>query len=248
MKALLRNAQHGSDINLIKEFSQLGLPIYIYKSSSTIKGIRSIKNELNGSHWYTSLFKSELDISIVAETSLYCKLRSKYLYGETYPYTSGFSKNKAYLAIIMNHYCDLWPNSSSQKGLYNMHGDFSIENVIFCDSSPTVIDWEHFHEFIAPIGFDALNLLFEQFWFEGEEGRRNHNIIKQLAEMLLILKKRNALALYFCKQPLRKTIAFIEGNSDIWNDQVDKLPVIKFTDEEIMLIDQTIEEVLSTNF
>ena len=33
---------------------------------------------------------------------------------------------------------------------------------------PIIIDWEHFRLHSAPLGFDALNILFEQLWIENE--------------------------------------------------------------------------------
>jgi hypothetical protein len=245
MKALVRNCQHGSDIYISMQYDSKGIPNYIYKSSSTQDGVQSLSNEICGSNWYLSLHESSLEISIAEETKFYCKLKSTYLNGRTHHYHDGFSKNKKYIYLIISHYCRVWQASTPNDGLYNIHGDLSIDNVIFYDSLPVIIDWEHFNEAIAPIGFDALNLIFEQLWFD--KNKYKSVILNQLSEMLLLLKSKNCLSPLFCQNPLRKTIDFISTNSNIWKNQADKLPIKNFTDQEVIKIDSILTKVLNLN-
>ena len=212
MKSIIRNCIHESEIFIAEEYDRLGNTIYIYKSSSTKKGIYSLKNEIKGFKWYHEKFKSDLEISIEKETKNYLKLKSKYIFGKKYPPENGFYKNKLYLKNILEHYCNIWGESSSKKGLYNLHGDFTIENIIFQKSIPIIIDWEHFQKSVCPIGFDALNLIFEQLWFEEDNQRTKKNIIKELNLMIKYLRERNVLDPIFFENPLEKMTQFIKNN------------------------------------
>jgi hypothetical protein len=244
MKALLRNCLHHSNVYIIEECDREGNINFIYKSSSTKQGINSLKQESSGSIWYRRHNGTNFEVSIEAETKNYIRVKSLYINGTTFSPESGFSNNKAYLPSILEHYCSTWLNSSTSD-LYSLHGDFSIGNIIFCKSSPTIIDWEHFRENICPIGFDGLNLLFEQLWFEGEGKRLNQTTIEELSEMINLLRERGALALYFLDSPLKMVIHFIRNNSKIWNEQDAKLPVLKFTDYEVLIVDGIINKIIN---
>jgi len=245
MKALLRNCQHGSDVYITMDYDSIGSPKHVYKSSSTFNGVQSLNNEIRGAKWYSSLNKSLLDISVAEETEFYCKLKSTYINGITPLYYDGFSKNKKYIYLIISHYCKVWQASTPINELYNIHGDLSIDNVIFNDSLPVIIDWEHFNEAIAPIGFDSLNLIFEQLWFDDK--KLNPDTLLELSEMLKLLKSKNCLSPIFWENPLKKTIDFISTHHNIWENQADKLPIKQFSDQEVIEIDSILTKILNLN-
>jgi len=245
MKALVRNYLHGSQVYVVKEFDDTGVPISIKKSSSSKNGIHCLRNEIKGFSWYSSVnANNQTDVLSVYDGKEYFKLSSKFIKGKRCSYLDGFSCNKEFLFIVVKNYCSLWINSTSINNLFNVHGDFSIENIIFCDSKPVIIDWEHFHEAIAPIGLDAMNLLFEQLWFDGPIKRAHFNVISDLVEIIIYLKKRGGLDSYFLDRPLSKTIFFIKDNQHIWGAQLNKLPILKFTSDEVLKIDDMIMGLL----
>jgi len=227
----------------MEECDSVGNINFIYKSSSTKKGINSLRQEKNGSIWYRNHSSTNLKVTIDAETKNYIRLKSKFINGINLLPESGFSYNKIHLPSILEHYCSTWLNSS-KSNLYNIHGDFSVGNIILWNSSPTIIDWEHFREEICPIGFDGLNLLFEQLWFEGEGKRLNRFTISELSNMINLLRERGALSHKFTKSPLKMVTEYIRNNSNIWNEQINKLPVLKFTENEVKKIDNIINKVI----
>ena len=96
---------------------------------------------------------------------------------------------------------------------------------------------------MCPIGFDALNLIFEQLWFEEDNQRTKKNIIKELNLMIKYLRERNVLDPIFFENPLEKMTQFIKNNLKFWNKQEKKLPVLKFSYEEINIIDKIISNL-----
>tara|TARA_B110000008_G_C16878813_1_gene527970 strand:+ start:387 stop:1148 length:762 start_codon:yes stop_codon:yes gene_type:complete len=243
MKALLRNCQHGGDVFITVQFNSSGIPKNIYKSSSTLNGIQSLSNEVEGFKWYSSLNKkSMLATSVATSTEFYCKLRSNYIEGTKLFYYDGLSKNLKYIYLVISHYCKVWGFSAPNKELHNIHGDFSIDNVIFCDSLPIIIDWEHFNQSVAPIGFDALNLIFEQLWFDKK--KLHSDTLFETVKMILLLKSKKCLSPLFLENPLNKTINFILNNPSIWKGQAMKLPITKFSAKEIKKIDKIITKMI----
>ena len=248
MKVLIRNCLHKSDIYIIEECNLNGLTTAFYKSSTTEDGIKCLRNELQGFNWYNQQNKNIIQVSVICDIDTYCKIKYGYIRGVTYSYIDGIIKNKSHIESILNHYSQIWPDSPNKNGLYTIHGDFSMDNVIFSnDSGPVVIDWEHFSQYIAPIGFDALNLLFEQLWFEDEVSRVSDKTIEYLGSMILFLKSRNCIDHCYLNCALQKTISFIMDNSYIWHVQKNKLPILKFNDKEISLIDQKINSYILNN-
>ena len=244
MKALVRNCLHHSNVYILEDSDEIGNNICIYKSSSTQQGINCLKNEYYGSLWYQKQNACNLEVSIDMETTNYIRIKSMFIKGVTYSSNSGFSKNKAYLPSILKHYCETWLKSCTDD-LYTMHGDFTIGNIIFYNSSPIIIDWEHFKENVCPIGFDGLNLLFEQLWFEGNGKRLDQSTIEDLADMIIMLQDRGALAYFFLNSPLKMLIYFIKNNLSIWNGQAAKLPVLQFSDYEVLQIDSVINKIIN---
>lgn len=242
MKALMRNCQHGGDVFITVQFNSNGIPKNIYKSSSTLNGIQSLRNEVEGFKWYSSLHKSTLATSVATCTEFYCKLESNYIDGTQLSYYDGLSKNLKYIYLIISHYCNVWGVSTPNKELYNIHGDFSIDNVIFCDSLPIIIDWEHFNQSVAPIGFDALNLIFEQLWFDKK--KLHSDTLLEIVKMIFLLKSKKCLSPLFLDNPLKKTIDFILNNPRIWKGQAMKLPITKFSVKEIKKIDKIITKMI----
>ena len=246
MKSILRNCLHSNDIFLIEENDKRGKSKTIIKSSSSIIGINSIKNELNGIEWYNNRGIEKLSITICTETPHYLRTKCLFISGVIYPYYQGFSKNEKHIKSIIAHYCNIWPKAKCKNGLFPIHGDFSMCNVIFGDDNrPIIIDWEHFRKNAAPLGFDALNLIFEQAWIEYEITNSIKNIIEKITLLIKYLNEQNAIDNRLLKFPLINTISFIKGNKEIWGMQINKLPILNFDNNLINIIDKNIFELLN---
>jgi len=245
MKSLIRNCLHGNEIYIIEETDENKFPIFIVKSSSTKEGIESIINEKEGFEWYNNERNDKIVTVVETQTKYYLKAKYNYIIGDIRPYNSGFINNKKYIENIIKHYCDIWPRSKSKNNLFTIHGDLSLVNIIFCSSDqPVIIDWEHFNLFSAPLGFDALNFIFEQLWFEYEFERNPNQMINYLPKLIKFLQYHNAIDDYYIEFPLKKTIDFIYNNQKIWCGQHSKLPILNFSDVRINSIDKKLLELL----
>ena len=240
MKSLFKNCLHSNDIFLVEKVNSYGIPIAIIKSSSSINGIKSLHNELSGIKWYNNIMNYNiLNLSIEIETTHYLRTKCDYVEGVAPMYYAGFNSNKHYIKSIVDLYCVLWPKSKNINNRFAIHGDFSIVNFLFkCDGNPVILDWEHFTLNIGPLGFDALNFLFEQIWLEKENNNDLFEIVDEISYFYKTLKENKAIdEKYFSKSPLLSTVNFIKQNKNIWGLQVNKLPVLKFSKKEIKDID-----------
>ena len=152
----------------------------------------------------------------------------------------GFSKNEKVINFAIENYCKIWPKSSEQKKLFPIHGDFSMSNIIFNKNNFTVIDWEHFKHNSAPLGFDALNLIFEQTLIEYQINKTINNIAEKIKLLIELLVKNKSIDELFFHKPLNKIIDFVRNNRHIWGGQCEKLPILKFNKELVELVDKEI--------
>lgn len=242
MKALIRNCSHESEIYLVEELGKAGDPEAIYKSSSFENGIRNLRNELEGVQWYNQQVDHPIAISVAQETENYLAIKFGFLQGTKALYKEGYFKNRERIELIVEHYCKVWGEAqSSGDGFYPLHGDLSLDNVLFCGKIPIFLDWEHFSHGVAPLGFDALYLLFESLWFESKNGKPGSQSISHLSGMIQILREKKCLDEKFCKNPLVEVVKFIKSHLSLWGDQLSKfegkLPVLFFTEESVKCID-----------
>ena len=245
MKTLIRNCLHSNDIYLLEKYDFEGKPIFIIKSSSSKNGINSLNNELRGLEWYNKLIDNKIPFETICKSENYIKMQTTFIDGEIISYSDGFTKNEKFINKIVEHYCKIWPNSNGSNNHYALHGDLSICNIIFDYKKDIyIIDWEHFNDNSAPIGFDALNLIFEQVWVESQFNSVIEGIIDPVVSLIQQLKKNNAIDNYFIEKPISKTKSFLKKNEHIWGDQITKLPVFKFEDSLINKIDKKIIEKL----
>ena len=75
---------------------------------------------------FSEIHVSNLQVSVICDTDMYCKIKYGYINGITYSYIDGIIKNKSHIESILNHYSQIWPDSPNKNGLYTIHGDFSI--------------------------------------------------------------------------------------------------------------------------
>ena len=153
MKHLIRTSSHGNHVSVIDDLSN-GL---IIKASSTKEGIRRLIKEKEGLSWYGEcLGEKESDrLSGSYDLPDYMRLHIKKFSGKKISYKRGFLKNTEALEHVIDHYIATWPQEKTTL----VHGDLTLDNVIFTPQGVRFFDWEHFTGTVYPWGFDILYCL-----------------------------------------------------------------------------------------
>ena len=249
MRALIRNCSHGSEICLVENLSQAGLPISIGKSSSFPNGILNLRQEIEGFLWYSKRIDQPVYVNIVSERAQYLSISYDFITGKKVSYRNGYFSNRKWIAYLLEHYCSVWGVERDTQKWHVLHGDMSLNNVIFTDKGPVILDWEHFKENAAPLGFDGLHLLFESLWFESGNEVPLRKSLTHLAEMICIMKERKCLGKEFHGPVFSSFINFINNNSSLWGAQLStfrgKLPVLMFSGQCIDSIDKELERLIN---
>ena len=108
------------------------------------------------------------------------------------------------------------------------------------NTGQSVTDWENFKHNSAPLGFDALNLIFEQTLIEYQINKTINNIAEKIKLLIELLVKNKSIDELFFHKPLNKIIDFVRNNRHIWGEQCEKLPILKFNKELVELVDKEI--------
>jgi len=226
---LVRNCPHNNGVyTFIDEKDKV-----VIKSSYSLDGIARLNNEYAGYNWYFKknpiLNDSRLEL-FENENKLYSRLYVKFFSGAAGNCYRHIEYNKEHLMIAVKTYNELWPRVNG--GLSPLHGDFSLGNLIFNGSSLTIIDWEHFQLDVAPWGFDLVNLLYETvfFSFKGKEKLSNADckVFVEVKKAISELLEPNG-GFQCSHDDLTK---FISANTFLWGSLVNKLPVMKFSNEQ----------------
>jgi hypothetical protein len=236
---LLRNCSHGGEI--VTYLMQDGKSTKIIKVSSTINGIMDLRAEVAGWNWYQQIRYPEMKTPIcqvVMEKHNYLKIEIDYIEGKQGEYRKGLIYNRDVIMKIVGHYCDIWP--VSQNGMVPLHGDFSLENIIINENGVNIFDWEHFGLDAAPWGFDPIYLLFEALWYNFDRKKRLKKKEIQIVSECIQLLEDQHLSKDIADHPLGFLISFIYDNEHLWHAQVNKFPVLCFTQEQVCFIDKTI--------
>ena len=237
MNYLLRNCIHKNNIFILKK--NINNNISMIKSSSSLDGIRSLERETIGLNWYFKNSKNQFKLNHTYYENSYYRIEIDYIDGFKPYYTNGIIKNYNYISLAIEHYIEVWNNINNTNETGPIHGDFSIDNLIFKKNNVIIIDWEHFNDGDFPIGFDALNLIFEQLWYAGSLFN-SMKAINNLNKLLQSLKAKNFMNKIFYKSTLKNTIDFILANQLIWSEKGLKLPILNFSKEQIYEIDKKI--------
>lgn len=240
---LLRNCAHGSEIATYLAADEFGGKIVI-KTSTTPSGIKNLRNEVEGWHWYKTLryHSNEPICQIEKQRDKYLQIHIKYIDGNKPVYQNGLVRNTDALRSIVEHYCDIWPCSFDSSP---MHGDLSLDNIIINSNGVHIIDWEHFTADTAPWGFDIMYLLFESLYFGMRH--RDKPIGKEMQiirEHIKNINEHHQLQSDMLKEPLRFIKEFVLANHHLWGEQLTsfqmKLPIIAFSSDQITMIDEMI--------
>ena len=236
---LLRNCLHGGNAYFLEmddsEFTFI-------KSSSDKNAINDLANEHKGWNWYSGQLGYQSDKLAILEkvTSSYARLRIRKFFGNKLPVSYGLKGKENSLNAVSDHYIKIWGPPSNQK--FPIHGDLSLDNIIFDNETVRIIDWEHFKIDCAPWGFDLLHLFFETYWFGTQKFFFNKTFNLELLSCCFkyLIVKHNVADRYLL-DPLETVIGFINENKRFWGQQLveypEKLPVLLFSDQDIRFID-----------
>lgn len=239
---LIRNCSHLSEIYTY--FIQKNKESYFLKSSSSYEGIKNISNEYKGWKWYClknkDLKNQPAKYEILEEN--YVRLKIKFFKGEKIQIKKGITKNREYLSRVIKHYKEIWPFENDNVP---MHGDLSLENILFSKNKIYFIDWEHFSINSSYWGFDIYYLLFETLWFSWNKRKKYlDNEIETIANLIKLLNHGLNDLNFNEYYKLSYLINFIEKNRSLWASQLsnnnDKLPLLNFKNKDVEYIDKLI--------
>jgi len=238
VRALSRNCSHHSSIFVVEDYG-----LAIYKSSSLPRGVNDLKNEILGYTWYNNFREDKIRVNVELETSHYIKIKIQYIDAIVPVISKGYLENAVYIELAIKHYVSIWGGLSCDLKNHPIHGDYSIEgNILFKGEEVFIIDWEHFSDHGGRLGFDAIYLLFETLWLDGTS---NSKALNHVAKMIELLKVNDCIDLFFLNSPLESVISFMRDNQHIWGEQFQKMPILRYTKNNIEKIDSYINQRLS---
>jgi len=250
MKSLIRNCNFDNEIYLLEELGRSLDMQAVWKTSSSPEGVKSLHRQLEGVHWYNSKNAKNIVATIEQKTPHYISVRYDYIKGEKVPFQAGYWANKKWIDIAIKHYCDVWGElPQADDELFPIHGDLSLDNFIFVDDGPIVLDWEYFAMDVAPLGFDGIYLIFEALWFEGKKQGPSRKILDHLASRVVSMHGRKCLDDIYLVNPLSQIIQFIESHSFLWGAQLknykEKIPILLFEEEVVKKIDKEVTTLVN---
>ena len=150
MKYLIRTASHENGVTVIDDIAGQS----IAKTSSVPEGVSRLKSEVAGMEWYASCLnvpiKNLIKYSYFSEN--FARVDIKKFAGKQASYKRPFLQNHPYLKQCIKHYINVWPKTDTTP----VHGDLTLDNVIFDAEDVRFFDWEHFTTEPHPWGFDML--------------------------------------------------------------------------------------------
>ena len=246
--SIIRNFTHHSSISLL--YCDYGSTKFYRKVSFSEEGRMCVKREHSGYKWYKQFFNCDplssplrlvdndvfslLDIPVIKMSPPNLNLTIVQL--------------ERYLNLAILHYHSVWTNNiSSLSSCFPLHGDFSLAgNILFDDDDIFVIDWEHFHDSCAPLGFDILYMLFELLIIKFKSSLPDISSIYTVSRCISYANKLGAIDPIFlnCSTPLRSFLDCQSALSKYWGEQYDKLPTCGYSTSHVRYIDRLLSSYL----
>jgi hypothetical protein len=226
---IVRIHQHSSEIVLAKCVSKDHA--FYRKSSYSSEGIRELKNELAGYHWYLDRAHPNLSVSSNFDKDGYISITIPNFEARPCDHATAIDKAFKYASRAINCYKDVWLESYNKPNLlYPVHGDFSLEgNILFSRSDVYIIDWEHFHPEIAPLGFDILFMIFELLKMEFKNTLPTAEKLYLAKKLIMFGDKKGVISATYQNNYFSSFLAKQDDIKFIWKDQYHKLPTTQFT-------------------
>ena len=108
------------------------------------------------------------------------------------------------------------------------------------------VDWEQFDTNMKmPTGLDIIMTLLENIYYEIVRFKKiNIDVLKHFVNSIHTLNQAKLLSPLLIHSPAKNTLNFINSNTDIWNGQHSKLPVLKLSKNIIEEIDNAISKMI----
>ena len=227
-KALLSSEYE--NFSLIKTHKNNTLVVYlndkkIYrKFSKNQKGISKIEAENKGLKWYCNKSKknSKYIIHKFYKTNSFAYIDTKEIVGEKAKSWNSIEKNFYYLKRAIKHYIKFYPKINQSK----IHGDLTLDNIIFKEKDMFIIDWEFFNSKKNFKGYDIVYLILSAaclpYIFNKVFSKKDELLFIKLWKLLIKNK--------FNKKMLLRPFVYFEKNiqSDILLKKSLKLSRSKF--------------------
>lgn len=241
--------RHGSETFLlvVKDKKSL-VSKNIIKSSTSENGINSIISECKGINWYNNLNQNKIIYNLEKKTKTYYKVKIDANKGFfNIIFNPNYLNVKKYLDLIINHYIQIWKDYKGCE-FAPFHGDLSLVGNVMLNKADEVlfVDWEHFkNNSKIPTGLDIIMLLLENAFHDYKKYKKiREEVIIHVARSIKTLNRSKLLSPLLFQNPAMSTLNFINLNSYIWNKQFFKLPVLKFSKNNIEEIDERISKIL----
>ncbi len=121
-------------------------------------GKKKIIAEYRGLSWYLKRKKVKKN-SIIKKLynnrkNLFKALDTKLIEGRKMKSWDSINKNFVYLKLVYKHYIKIF----KKKKMTNIHGDLTLDNIIFSNNNISIIDWEFFNAKPKDWGYDIAYL------------------------------------------------------------------------------------------
>ena len=130
----------------------------IYRKFSINKnGFKKIKSDYLGLKWFCK--KKKINEKLIIRTMNFKKnvgfLDTNLIEGKKLKSWVSLKENYSYISKVLNDYIKIFGNKRMNK----IHGDLTLDNIIFFKKKYTIIDWEFFTSKKQVRGYDAMYLL-----------------------------------------------------------------------------------------
>ena len=228
MNQVIRNYTHGSEIVL--SICEKNGNKHFRKSSYSNHGIKNLSREYEGYIWYKARSSNSFLIEKRNIGDDYLELNIPYFEYDTEARKKLNNRDLNFFYEAINHYRDIWLSSKFESNLYPIHGDFSLDgNILFKQKNVFIIDWEHFHEKTAPLGYDILYMIFESLKIEIKHRNPSTRLLENAFKLIRYAYNNQCISEHFNGNFLEKFLAYQESIIVIWGEQKDKLPTSQFS-------------------
>ena len=165
---------------------------FFRKFSTDKNGVGKIKSELEGIKWYCKIrkIKSNTIIRNYKKQNNFAFLDLKKIEGIKIKSWENLEITYPYLIKVFKHFHNLKLLAKSEK----IHGDLTLDNIIFCKRKLFIIDWELFHSKKNFPGYDIAYLFLSAAclpYIVGKKFTLKDEFFFQRLWKLLIKKKYN---------------------------------------------------------
>jgi hypothetical protein len=184
---------------------------FFRKYSETKKGLNKIEAEINGFKWYCD--KNNINLKYIIrefyKNNFFAHIDINEIKGIKAKSWNSIEKNFSSLKRVVKHYIKFYPKINKSK----IHGDLTLDNIIFKEKGVFIIDWEFFNSKKNFRGYDIVYLILSAaclpYIFNKTFSKKDETLFKYLWKILIKQK--------FNKNMLTDPFNFFEKNikSDI---------------------------------